>query len=1063
MSKSIRNFVITSGAVLSMLLLSSVLWGGTTGKISGRIVDEATGQPLAGANVMIIGTTLGAAADAEGDYFIINVPPGTYEVQSTMIGYQNLTQIGVVVRIDHTTPADFGLTSAVLELGEVNVIAEREVVKMDQSASTIHASTEEIMDVPMVLDIMEFIGMQAGIEGEIIRGGGMDQTQFMVDGLIMVDNRLNEPINMVNLSTIQEVSIIRGGFNAEYGNVRSGMINIVTKEGDTQAYHGSADFRYRPPGLKHGGPSILDADCYWLKPYLDPEVMWKGTDYGWVEGSAEQDSFTLDDSKWGTGEDNVGWSMYERRQNQDFKGWEAVAEGTGRTPEQCVDLFIWNLGLPATGGYPGANEVGLKYGYDAKASDLGSHERDYGDLPDVLSDISLSGPVPIIGRMLGDMTFFASARHNSEGFGSPYGWPDRRSYKDASYSLKLISRLTPRLKVGVEALYGEINSLADDSWNADDYVHGGNVFSTSHNWLYAPDSVVPWDVYRSMFGLSVDHSLSANTFYNLRINRTTQTNKCTASQVYWRESVDDARVTPVTLFQIDTTDVTNAPFGFWFAIPDPVQVYVIHDGGGKMRAGARDESETITLAGRFDLTSQVNKYHQVKAGFEFTMDDIYFNNRYWPDWSPGDAWATIWAHEPRRYGAYIQDKFEFEGMIANVGLRWDMNDPNCEWYNTVEKYPKYFKLQYAGVWKELIAEEYGMLEVEGHSRISPRLGISHPISDRSKLYFNYGHAYSMPSSSSMYRISESTTSGVSNIGNPGVEPPRTVSYELGFDSDIGAGIEVHLAGFYKDVSNQTSTVSYENIAGDVIYNTYANQNYADIRGFELEIRKTYGRWITGWFNYMYQVNSRGTFGRSSFYEDIRLELMGGLRNPAQNLPLARPRARGNIIIRSPADYGPIFGGISLSLLGSWRLGDWVQMDPLGLEDEIELSPYINEKDRWEFDARLQKGLSFGQGARVTIFADIQNVFDLQYISSSYGSDWIGSAGDREDYLMSLRLPIWGEYEWYEGMVESGELIPGDDKIGDIKSKDKPYIDMPNLTHLTFRNPRSITVGITFNF
>jgi len=1057
MSKSIKSFVVIASAFALMLSLSTALWGGITGKIAGRIVDEATGEPLAGANVMIVGTTLGAAADAEGDYFIINVPPGTYEVQAMMIGYRALTQTDAIVRIDHTTPVNFNLTSTVITGEAVTVTAEREVVKMDQSASTVHASATEIMDVPMVLDIAEFIGTQVGIEGEIIRGGGIDQTQFMVDGLVMVDNRLNEPIMMVNLSTIQEVSIIRGGFNAEYGNVRSGMINIVTKEGDPQAYHGTADIRYTQAGLKHGGNSILDADNYFLRAFLDPEVMWVGTDVGWVTGSAKQDSFTLDETKWGTGVKDVGWSMYERRQNQYFKGWNALAEGSGRTPQECVDLFMWNHALPATGGQLGADAIGDKYGYDGR---YGSHERDYGNLPDVNVDLSLSGPVPIIGTFLGDMTFFASARNNSEAFVMPY---NRDTFDESSYSLKLISRLTPTLKIGVEALYGEINSLASGSWSASNYITGGGLAGGNQDWIYCPDMLVPWDVYRSMLGLSVDHSLSPNTFYNLRLNRTTQANSATTGNVYWRESIDDARVTTEKLFQIGDTWVDNTPYGFWFALPDAEQVYVMNGRDAKMRAGARDESETITWAGRFDLTSQVNKYHQMKFGVEFTIDDVYFNNRYVPDWSMGDASQTIWAHEPRRYGAYIQDKLEFEGMIANIGLRWDYNDPNCEWYNTVEKYPKYFKLQYAGVWKELIAEEYGMLEVKGHSKISPRLGISHPITDRTKLYFNYGHAYSMPTSNSMYRIRESTTEGVYTIGNPGGDLPLTVAYELGFDSDIGAGIEVHLAGFYKDVSNQTSTVSYTNMAGDVEYDTYANQNYADIRGFELEIRKPYGRWITGWFNYMFQVESDGTFGRSSFYEDIRLELTSGLRDPSQDLPLTRPRARGNIVIRSPADYGPILGGISLSLFGTWRLGRWVTMDPLGIEEEIELDPYINQRDRWEFDARVQKRISLGGGARVTIFADIQNVFDLQYISSSYGSNWIGDEGDEEDYLMSLRLPLWGEYEWYEGMVKSGELIVGTDKIGDIKSDDKPWIDMPNRDHLTFRNPRVITVGLTFNF
>ena len=91
-------------------------------------------------------------------------------------------------------------------------------------------------------EIGEFLNLQVGIEDDMIRGGAMQDAAFMMDGLMVVDNRTNTPLMNVNLSAIQEMNVIKGGFNAEYGNVRSGLINVVTKDGDEAQYNGSVDF-----------------------------------------------------------------------------------------------------------------------------------------------------------------------------------------------------------------------------------------------------------------------------------------------------------------------------------------------------------------------------------------------------------------------------------------------------------------------------------------------------------------------------------------------------------------------------------------------------------------------------------------------------------------------------------------------------------------------------------------------------------------------------------------------------------------------------------------------------
>jgi hypothetical protein len=145
----------------------------------------------------------------------------------------------------------------------------------------------------------------------------------MTDGLMVVDNRSNRPMMMVNLSAVKELAIIKGGFNAEYGNVRSGLINVITREGSPSAYRGSSDIRRRNAGLKHGGPSMFNWDNFWLRPYLDPAVCYVGTTAWDKETQERYPSFG-------------GWNAYSKKILADAN------PTNDRTPEQCRELFMWD-------------------------------------------------------------------------------------------------------------------------------------------------------------------------------------------------------------------------------------------------------------------------------------------------------------------------------------------------------------------------------------------------------------------------------------------------------------------------------------------------------------------------------------------------------------------------------------------------------------------------------------------------------------------------------------------------------------------------------------------------
>ncbi|MCI0514597.1 TonB-dependent receptor [candidate division KSB1 bacterium] len=220
-------------------LINSRVQGGTTGKLVGQVTDVKTGERLPGVNIMIEGTVFGAASDLDGEYLMLMVPPGTYRVTAKMMGYHPQTYEQVRVSIDQTRRLDFHLSEAVLELGkEVTVVAERPLVQMDLTSSEAVINAETISMLP-VENFNDVVNLQAGVVEGHFRGGRTGEVMYMIDGIPVNDAYSGNAAFQVENSSISELEVISGTFNAEYGQAMSGVVNIVTKEGGSD-YHGQA-------------------------------------------------------------------------------------------------------------------------------------------------------------------------------------------------------------------------------------------------------------------------------------------------------------------------------------------------------------------------------------------------------------------------------------------------------------------------------------------------------------------------------------------------------------------------------------------------------------------------------------------------------------------------------------------------------------------------------------------------------------------------------------------------------------------------------------------------------
>ncbi|MBN2601081.1 MAG: TonB-dependent receptor [Candidatus Marinimicrobia bacterium] len=235
-----------SNKILSCFLLvmtCSVLWGQTTGKIAGKVSDSETGNPLVGVNIIIKNTYWGAATDENGLFYIMNISPGNYDVSASSIGYAMLTIQDVNVNVNATTNLEFKLQSSVLQGEEVVVQAERISVKKDQTGSVRHVSSEQISALP-VENLSAVINMQAGVVDGHFRGGRVTEVSYLIDG-IQVDDSFGGQYSTVDLEAeaIQNLEVITGTFNAEYGRAMSGVVNAVTKDGSKKV-EGSASVNY---------------------------------------------------------------------------------------------------------------------------------------------------------------------------------------------------------------------------------------------------------------------------------------------------------------------------------------------------------------------------------------------------------------------------------------------------------------------------------------------------------------------------------------------------------------------------------------------------------------------------------------------------------------------------------------------------------------------------------------------------------------------------------------------------------------------------------------------------
>jgi hypothetical protein len=1020
--------VILAAAFLAVIA-AGTSQAATTGKIAGQIVEAESGQPIPGVAVVIDGLRLGATSDPDGRYVIISVPPGTYSVSASLMGYAPVTVTRVIVNIDRTTPVDYELTESAIEVEGITVVAEREVIQLDVAGSRSTLSAEDIMAVSSVTNLASAIAREPGVSGTTIRGGLASQSQLVLNGYTLTDSRLNTFSSAsIPMTSVQEVQILKSGFNAEYGNISAGVINVVTRD-DNQRIWFNAHSSYTPAQKKHWDTNARGDKASDVYGPGSKEWQIFGSEASLTTPLLIDNVFTRDDLTDST---------------QVFGGWMAFTSTRDDSATRLAKADRFRQ-------------------YWVHRHNLSND--DYANKPDYTIDATIGGPVPFV-----DGLSFSYSHRNS------YVLNPLISVRPAATSNTEQATLTYRLGSARLSVTG---SYADQS--------GGGSSSLALD-KYAIYRGSPFDNSITLGGATFTHVLSTKTNYELKfeyqrmdyatglwVDRFIESG--VVDPMYQEHTLIGAGVEPDSAlwFDINRRDPQGiAPYGHqgspinFVDEVDPRSGHQYNLGGAAEQA---DSSFWTRYGFSGSITSQVTPRNQVQVGVQVNSTEYSDRQNNGVHSSPSFVWYD---QGPLEISAYVQDKIEYEGMIMNVGLRLDHFDSRANTYDRDDPYSRHWEkghwpytvdhdlfnwLDSSAVHFEGSSLEYIVDPARTRTKISPRLAISHPITEASKVFFNYGHFYTYPTRSSVYdyRYNPSGT-GVSPGPNPELDFPRTIQYELGVEREFTNSLYARLfgwdeepqyllslAGYYKDETSGVGTKGYF-LTNTDIRTTFENKTYALVRGFEIRFHKRIGRFLTGYFQGDWSLRDSGAIGL------VTQDSLGIQEVPESAYAvtsLAEPVWSFWVDMHTPRAYTPM--GMPAWLTELWSLSYEMSFSQ-GAQSTYNpglLSPpppmNVRNRDSYSSSLSLAKGFSYNN-LTGEVSLNISNVLGYKTLSQAgfRGNEW-------EQYLRSLHFPIDDI---------SIETDKGNDKIGDYPD----YAEIPDHDDWAhFLNPRTVSMSLRLWF
>lgn len=762
------------------LLISTSIFAQGTGVLSGTVKDLKTGDALPGVNIILKGTYYGAATDINGKFRINNISAGNYNVDISLIGYKTTQYTGISIENNKIKELDVKLEETVLTLDQdVVVIGEKPLLDVEETQSK-KTITKDDLDIAVIENISDIVTQQSGVvksDNSIhIRGGRSYENAFLLDGVSVQDPLAGTGFGLqLSANAIEEVEVITGGYNAEFGQATSGVVNVRTREGG-QKYSGS--FSYK--------------------------------------------------------KDNLGDKTSNHVFNTD------IIEGNVSGPEPITSFILPALGIDLPG----------------EVTFFGSF---YTGLTDGITQGYFKPTANQLYSSIFNGTKFAPRAENN------WFWLGKLTYK---YS--------PTLK-----FYYSFNQSVNINQNSQslqsnlEYVEPSPGYQ--YNYQYILDDANTFTHNNKYHSFGITHTLSSKTFYEFKINSFYTNLRADANGKDWYLYTEpkDIVTFPIEYYNIDRDTIGVIPGdGFW----DVGNPYTWRD------------HYVQEFSVRGDLTNFFDEKNKFKAGFNFQFQEMQVIDIYKPWVGELGLNNDIYKVYPAMGSLYAQDNINFSGMILNFGLRLDYWFPGKYVDDAVEN-PDVITIpdEIRSDYKDETFAWFGGRRFK--ARLSPRLGISHPVSDNQTLFFSYGHFSKWPKPQFVYAKLDplNAQSSFQKFGNPNLNPETTVAYELGLKTQFSLDDVLTITAYYKDifdyVNTRTAKIVSPRFAAESFI-TYVNSDYARSRGLEFEYRKRLGKWFNGTASFTYAIVT----GKSSSADEGVLVLQGDLNESIkeQYVPWDRP-------------------------------------------------------------------------------------------------------------------------------------------------------------------------------
>ena len=411
----------------------------------------------------------------------------------------------------------------------------------------------------------------------------------------------------------------------------------------------------------------------------------------------------------------------------------------------------------------------------------------------------------------------------------------------------------------------------------------------------------------------------------------------------------------------------------WILGSPPSTTFVF--GGTQMGHYSR---ESVSQGGKFDFTSQVTSKHEVKVGVSARTDNleednftVLYNGYEYPQPTvlPANESPShnYYKKQALFASSYIQDKIEYPDMIINVGVRYDFFDPDDDYIS------------------DLLNPEGERKQASKKSMVSPRLGVSFPITDEGILHFSYGHFYQIPTLRRLYKASIFGANISPIIGNANLKPEKTVLYEFGLQQQFSKIMAIDVSAYYKDIHDLLALQSIDYLSptyGPASYSIYLNKDYGNVKGFTLSLTKRYDRIskTSAFLDYSYQVTEGNSVTSGSFY----FNALTGEEEEKRIVPLnwdQRHVMSAALTISEPGQWG-------LSLIGKLAHG-WPHTPNIPFANYVPNPNSARKPWQNNVNVRVHKNLNFGR-ISVILFMKIYNLFDTR--NERYVFDDTGRAG-----------------------------------------------------------------------